>query len=120
MAVGCLHDVVIRPMGGGVTELEQLRLVGGEIGRVCLTLQHPVDNRRHLGAGDGLVRPEGAAGIAADPAQLIGAVDIDLRPVPLGIIERIVQGIGVGEEPGCDGGKLPAGDGALGRKVPSP
>ena len=115
MAVHSLGDGVPGPVGlGQVAELPQLVLVPVHVALIRRAAQHVVHNDRHLGPGDGVVRPEAPVGIPADPAVGAGVGDVRIVPgVPGHVGEpRLPVDLQVGEAH-RDGHELRPGDGVV-------
>ena len=112
VGIGGFLDVLIIPGGLGIVGPGN-HVVEHVVG-VGFTTQDIVHQCHGLGTGDGLVGAEGAVIVTVDPAHLGSAVDVDLRPVTLGVVELILEGVGIGEEAGGNGGKFRTGDGITG------
>ena len=84
MSIGGLHDLVIGPAAcRHVRELVQFVGVSVHKVRIRCPAQHPVHNGSHLSTCDGVVGPEGAVCVTADPAVLDRAYHLVIEPVYL-------------------------------------
>ena len=74
MAVGGLYGVPVGPVAlVYVRKGAKLAEMAADVALVCIALQQTAGDGRHLGAGDGVVRPEGPVRIAVDPAARVAA-----------------------------------------------
>lgn len=118
MTVGGLGNVIISPVFLNVGERGKFFSVFVHEAFVSFTAQHIVRNSRYLRAGDGVIRPERAIAIAADPALLDGIYHGVIEPVVLVHIGKdVLTFSNAHSKLHGDGGEFGAGDGTLRFKV---
>ena len=115
VAVGGLHGVPVGPVAlAHVRKGAKLAEMAADVALVCIALQQTAGDGCHLGAGDGVVRPEGPVRIAVDPAACGREVDVLGCPVAA---RHIGEALGALRQPfkaAGNGGELSAGHGGVG------
>ena len=108
----CLDDVGVVPCARrDIRKVQRCLRMGLHIRQVAAAAKHAVEDDDRLGAGDGLVRAEGAVRVAADPAVGVGCGDRIIAPTVAHVGKRHAFGCVHAIDPGENGHKFRAADG---------